>query len=93
MRTDPEAILAERVRSNNDWLAQAQNFHREQMRRDGEFARTIRKKRRLSLRDVALRMGVSVPFLSYLERGDRYWTTAQIETWGKAIEEQREGGR
>ena len=78
-------IIANRLRSNDEWLAVCKNKHREELLRIAEFARQARMKAGLSLREVARRMGVSAAFLSDLERGNRLFTAATIEKWGQAI--------
>lgn len=81
----PCSTLLARVRQNDDWLAHCQRLYRDEQKRIGAYARSIRKKSGLSLREVARRMKVSAPFLSDLERGNRYWTTHKIEAWASSI--------
>lgn len=80
------SILQSRVRANNDWLAQCGNLHREESVRIGQLARKARETRGLSLREMAIKMKISAPFLSDLERGNRNWTTHTMEAWAAIID-------
>ena len=51
----------------------------------GAKLRTLREKAGLSLRKVADRLGVSVPYLSDLERGRRNWTEERRDAFLKAL--------
>ncbi len=51
----------------------------------GANLRTLREKAGLSLRKVADRLGVSVPYLSDLERGRRNWTEERRDAFLKAL--------
>ena len=86
MKTTSGSILAARVRGNNDWLAQCENLYRDEQKRIGQYARTVREQKGVSLRSVATAMGITAPFLSDLERGNRNWTTGTIEKWAKVID-------
>lgn len=48
----------------------------------GNIVRARRKKRKMSLRTLATKMGISAPYLSDLERGHRPWT---VEKFGQAL--------
>lgn len=50
---------------------------------------TLRRMRRLSLREVARRMGLSAPFVSDLERGRRNWTEDLDERYARALKRKR----
>jgi len=52
----------------------------------GEAMRNRRKKRKLSLRQVAERAGVSVSYLSALETGNRPWTQYLCDKIDAALE-------
>lgn len=77
--------IAARVVANNDWIAYAKNLHRDECRRIGAECRRTREAAGKSLRRVAAAMGVSAPFLSDLERGNRLWTSGTMAAWEKAI--------
>jgi DNA-binding transcriptional regulator YiaG len=66
-------------------LKQAQENYRQTQVYLGNQARVARQKAGLSVREVARRMGVSAPFLSDMERGNRHWTTKQTQAWKEAI--------
>lgn len=82
----PPAQLTARIVANNDWLAYCKNLHRAECERIGREARATREATGKSLRAIATAMGVSAPFLSDLERGNRLWTSGTMTAWQKAIE-------
>lgn len=51
----------------------------------GTQIREARMARGISLRQMAIRMGISAVFLSDLERGRRNWTEKRINQWWKAF--------
>lgn len=51
----------------------------------GEAARALRQKKDKSLQDVAEEMGISLQFLSDLERGRNNWTVERFEQFQKAV--------
>jgi transcriptional regulator with XRE-family HTH domain len=53
---------------------------------DAETMRSLRLRRELLLREVAERMGVSVTYISDLERGARKWTYELGERFLKALD-------
>jgi len=75
------SILRNRVASNDQWLRHCENLHREENKRNGQFARDARIKLGVSLRSFAKGMGISAVFLSDLERGNRNWTDSILDKW------------
>jgi len=51
----------------------------------GSDLRGLRRKAELTLGDVSIKTGLSVSYLSDLERGFRRWTVALQETYRKAL--------
>jgi transcriptional regulator with XRE-family HTH domain len=51
----------------------------------GADLRKRRKERGFSLKEVAERMGISMPYLSDLERGNRRWSDDLIQVFENAI--------
>lgn len=51
----------------------------------GADLRKKRKKRGFSMKEVAERMGISMPYLSDLERGNRRWSDDLIQVFENAI--------
>lgn len=84
--------LRSRVLANEEWFAKCGRLALEENRRNGEFARECREKTGLSLRKLAKRMGVSAPFLSDLERGNRTWSDEQCRKWEAAMPPENAGG-
>ena len=81
--------LAARVASNDDWLKECKNKHRIVELENAGFARQTRVSARLTLREVARRMGISAMHLSDLERGNRHWTQETVAAWGKALQREK----
>ncbi len=52
---------------------------------DAKAMRALRKKAGMTLGQVSSRMGISIPFLSDLERGNRRWTRDLGQRCLKAI--------
>jgi predicted transcriptional regulator len=77
--------LRSRVQSNDEWFAHCGRLFVKSNRENGQFARECREKAGLSLRALAKRMGISAPFLSDLERGNRQWSDAQCIKWETAM--------
>jgi len=57
----------------------------------GIEARRIRHGEALSLKCVSSRMGISIIYLSELERGRKNWSDALIEKFNRAIKEDHNG--
>lgn len=51
----------------------------------GEAVREFREQHKVSLREVARRLGISPAFLSDLERGRRNWTYELLDQWYDVI--------
>lgn len=51
----------------------------------GQRLRAIRERRDLSLREVAMQMGHTPPYLSDLELGRRPWNAARVERYLAAV--------
>ena len=51
----------------------------------GQYARSLREQARKPMRLVAMRMKISVSYLSYLERGQRDWSEALYEDFREAL--------
>lgn len=47
----------------------------------GEAMKAIRVEAKLSLRKLALRMNISAPYLSDLERGNRGWSEVRMQSY------------
>lgn len=77
--------LRSRILANDEWFARCGRLFIEDNRRNGQFARECREKEGISLRKLAKRMGVSAPFLSDLERGNRQWSDATAKKWEGAM--------
>jgi transcriptional regulator with XRE-family HTH domain len=54
--------------------------------RTGKLIRAARVRRKLSIATVAAASGMSSPYLSYLERGDRAWSEETFELVRSVIE-------
>lgn len=54
-------------------------------RKVGLAMRDHRESAGVSLRKVALKMGVSAPYLSDLERGNRNWKSIDIDNFNNAV--------
>lgn len=89
----PHEVLANRIRSNDEWLKTCENKHREENSRIGAYAREERGKAGISLRALAKRMGISAMFLSDLERGNRLFTEALVAKWKSALAGGEEAGQ
>lgn len=51
----------------------------------GNRARQLRQEKAKTLQDVADKMGISIQFLSDLERGRNNWTPERFEQFKKAL--------
>lgn len=78
--------LRAKVLANEGWFAHCQWLFFESNRSNGSFARDLRLKAGLSLREVARRMEISAPFLSDLEWGHRTWSEKQCLKWEEAMQ-------
>ena len=52
----------------------------------GAMARLHRAARKLSLRETAIKMGISAAYLSDLETGKRNWTEETVRKFNKATQ-------
>jgi predicted transcriptional regulator len=77
--------LRSRVQGNDEWFAHCGRLFVQSNRENGQFARKCREEAGVSLRTLAKRMGVSAPFLSDLERGNRQWSDALCGKWEVAM--------
>jgi len=77
--------LRARVEANDEWIARAQQLYLDENRRHGSYARELRESAKLSLREVARRMGISGAMLSDLERGNRVWNSSLLSKWEGAM--------
>lgn len=78
-------VLANRIRSNDEWLKTCENKHREEVVCIANYARGQREAIGISLRGFAQTMGISAMFLSDLERGNRNFTATTLEKWKAAM--------
>jgi predicted transcriptional regulator len=78
--------FSNRVTSNEEWFAYCGKLYFEEIKRNGQFARDVREKSGRSLRSVAKAMGISAMYLSDMERGNRNWSSQQVEKWKKAMQ-------
>ena len=52
----------------------------------GSAARSFRRSRNLSVREVARRLGYSAAFVSDLELGRRCWTREKVEAYNRVVQ-------
>lgn len=79
--------LRSRILANDEWFAHCGRLFVEGNRKNGDFARELRTSAGISLRALAKDMGISAPFLSDLERGNRQWSASTAEKWEAAMKE------
>ena len=60
-----------------------------QHKETGATARLEREKSNISLRNLAKEMGISAPYLSDLERGNRNWSVKIARRYEKALKGRR----
>lgn len=77
--------LRSRILANDEWFAHCGRLFVEGNRKNGSYARELRLASGASLRAIARGMGVSAPFLSDLERGNRQWSASAAEKWESAM--------
>lgn len=52
----------------------------------GDQAKQIRKRRKLTLETAASRIGISIAYLSKLERGEREWSKDLVSKFNRSIQ-------
>jgi transcriptional regulator with XRE-family HTH domain len=77
--------LRSRIVANDEWFAHCGRLFIEGNRSNGKYARELREQAGISLRTLAKSMGLSAPFLSDLERGNRQWSASAAEKWEAAM--------